>query len=132
LHRTMLGRSLRAAADDWEASAYVGIDVGSVQGIAFGLGIAMTAMGGVLLTTFRPFNPFIGQDFIVLMFVAVVLGGLGSIMGALAGGLLVGIVEVVSQFFLPSTLSPVAVFVMFLLLLYLRPQGLFGRREREF
>jgi branched-chain amino acid transport system permease protein len=132
LQRTSLGRSLRAAAEDWEASAYVGIDVRAMHGVAFALGIAMTAMAGVLLTTFRPFTPFIGQEFIVLMFVAVVLGGLGSVMGALAGGLVVGVVEVVSQLFLPSTLAPVVVFVIFLLVLYLRPQGLFGRRLREF
>jgi len=130
LNRTMLGRSLRAAADDWEAGTYMGIDVRAMHGIAFGLGIALSAVGGVLLTTFRPFGPFAGQDYIVLMFVAVVLGGLGSVMGALVGGLIVGVVEDVSQLFLPTTLAPVVVFVIFLLLLYVRPQGLFGRKQR--
>ncbi len=101
-----------------------------MHGIAFGLGIALSAVGGVLLTTFRPFGPFAGQDYIVLMFVAVVLGGLGSVMGALVGGLIVGVVEDVSQLFLPTTLAPVVVFVIFLLLLYVRPQGLFGRKQR--
>ncbi|HAF08961.1 MAG TPA: branched-chain amino acid ABC transporter permease [Chloroflexi bacterium] len=130
LRWTTLGRVLRASADDWEASEYVGIDVRHAQGVAFGLGIALTAMAGAVLTTFRPFDPFIGQQLVVLMFVAVVLGGLGSVTGALVGGLLVGLTEVLSQFFLSPSLSPVAVFGLFLAVLYLRPQGLFGHRGR--
>jgi branched-chain amino acid transport system permease protein len=131
LRYTTPGKVLRAAADDWEAAEYAGIDVQAAHRLAFGLGLGLTALAGVLITTFRPFGPFIGLQFIVIMFVAVVLGGLGSIMGALVGGLVVGVVEVVAQLFLPPVLSPAVVFVLFLLLLYLRPQGLFGQRQRR-
>jgi branched-chain amino acid transport system permease protein len=131
LRFTQLGRAIRAASDDWEASEYMGINVRSIYGISFGLGIALTAMAGTMITTFRPFEPFIGPQFVVLMFVAVVLGGMGSIMGALAGGILVGVTEVMSQLFLSPVLAPVTVFIVFLAILYVRPQGLFGKRVRS-
>src|SRR6266403_4435373 len=108
LTRTDAGRALRAAADDPEAASYQGIDVRAMHGLAFGVGIALVAAAGGLLATYYPIEPSVAGNFIVLMFVAVVLGGLGSIPGAFVGG----------------------VFIVFLLVLYLRPQGLFGRRTR--
>lgn len=130
LTRTDLGKALRAAADEPEAAGYQGINVRSMHGIAFGLGIALVAVAGGLLATYYPIEPTVAVNFIVLMFVAVVLGGLGSIPGAFVGGLTIGLVQSLTLLLLPFQLQNVGVFVAFLIVLYLRPQGLFGRRLR--
>jgi branched-chain amino acid transport system permease protein len=130
LTRTDLGKALRAAADDPEAAGYQGIDVRTMHGLAFGTGIALVAAAGGLLATYYPIEPNVAVNFIVLMFVAVVLGGLGSIPGAFVGGILIGLVQSLTLLVLPFQLQNVGVFVAFLLVLYLRPQGLFGRRLR--
>lgn len=130
LQYTDLGKALRAAADEPEAALYMGISVPRMHRIAFALGIALAAVAGGLLATFWPIEPTMGLNFIVLMFVAVVLGGLGSIPGGFFGGLVIGMVQSLSLLVLPLQLQNVGVFVAFLLLLYLRPQGLFGRRGR--
>ena len=87
LTRTDLGKALRAAADDPEAASYQGINVRAMHGVAFGVGIALVAAAGGLLATYYPIEPNVAVNFIVLMFVAVVLGGLGSIPGAFVGGI---------------------------------------------
>ncbi len=130
LTRTDLGKALRAAADDPEAAAYQAIDVRAMHAIAFAIGIALVAAAGGLLATYHPIEPTVAVNFIVLMFVAVVLGGLGSIPGAFVGGLLIGLVQSLTLLVLPFQLQNVGVFVAFLLVLYLRPQGLFGQRLR--
>lgn len=130
LQCTDLGKALRAAADEPEAAMYMGISVRRMHTIAFGLGIALTAVAGGLLATFWPIEPNVGVNFIILMFVAVVMGGLGSIPGGFVGGLVIGMVQSLSLLVVPLQLQNVGVFVAFLLLLYLRPQGLFGRRGR--
>src|SRR5438445_6917132 len=130
LTRTDLGRALRASADDPEAASYQGIDVRAMHGLAFGIGIALVAAAGGLLATYHPIEPTVAGNFIVLMFVAVVLGGLGSIPGAFVGGLVIGLVQSLTLLVLPFQLQNTGVFIVFLLVLYLRPQGLFGRRAR--
>jgi branched-chain amino acid transport system permease protein len=130
LTRTDLGKALRAAADEPEAAEYQGISVRAMHGLAFGIGIALVAAAGGLLATYHPIEPTVAANFIVLMFVAVVLGGLGSIPGAFAGGLLIGLVQSLTLLVLPFQLQNVGVFVAFLLVLYLRPQGLLGQRLR--
>jgi branched-chain amino acid transport system permease protein len=130
LTRTDLGKALRAAADDPEAAGYQGIDVRAMHGLAFAIGIALVAAAGGLLATYYPIEPTVAVNFIVLMFVAVVLGGLGSIPGAFAGGLIIGLVQSLTLLVLPFQLQNVGVFIAFLLVLYLRPQGLFGQRLR--
>jgi branched-chain amino acid transport system permease protein len=130
LTRTDYGKALRAAADDPEAAGYQGINVRAMHGLAFAVGIALVAAAGGLLATYHPIEPTVAGNFIVLMFVAVVLGGLGSIPGAFAGGLLIGLVQSLTLLVLPFQLQNVGVFVSFLLVLYLRPQGLFGQRLR--
>ncbi len=130
LTRTDLGKALRAAADDPEAAGYQGINVRTMHGVAFGIGIALVAAAGGLLATYYPIEPNVGVNFIVLMFVAVVLGGLGSIPGAFVGGIVIGLVQSLTLLVLPFQLQNTGVFIAFLLVLYLRPQGLFGRRAR--
>ncbi len=130
LQYTDLGKALRAAADEPEAALYMGISVPHMHRVAFALGIALAAVAGGLLATFWPIGPTVGVNFIILMFVSVVLGGLGSIPGGFFGGLVIGMVQSLSQLILPLQLQNVCVFITFLLILYLRPQGLFGRRGR--
>jgi branched-chain amino acid transport system permease protein len=130
LQRTDLGKALRAAADEPEAALYMGISVPRMHMVAFGLGIALAAVAGGLLATFWPIEPTVAVNFIILMFVAVVMGGLGSIPGGFVGGLVIGMVQSLSQLVVPLQLQNVGVFVAFLLLLYLRPQGLLGQRGR--
>src|SRR6266446_5965874 len=130
LTRTDLGKALRAAADDPEAASYQAINVRAMHGVAFGVGIALVAAAGGLLATYYPIEPNVAVNFIVLMFVAVVLGGLGSIPGAFVGGLAIGLVQSLTLLVLPLQLQNVGVFVAFLVVLYVRPQGLFGRRAR--
>jgi branched-chain amino acid transport system permease protein len=130
LTRTDLGKALRAAADDPEAASYQGINVRAMHGVAFGVGIALVAAAGGLLATYYPIEPNVAVNFIVLMFVAVVLGGLGSIPGAFVGGILIGLVQSLTLLVLPLQLQNVGVFVAFLVVLYVRPQGLFGLRAR--
>lgn len=130
LNRSRTGRAIRAASQDWEAATYMGINIPRTHGLAFGLGTGLTAIGGVMLATFQPISPFVGIEYVVVMFVAVVLGGLGSVSGALLGGLAIGLIQSVSQVWSTAQLSHVWVFGLFLLVLYFRPQGLLGRAGR--
>jgi branched-chain amino acid transport system permease protein len=127
LERTRLGRALRAAADNATAATYMGVDVSRAHRIAFGLGSAITAVAGGLIATSLSFTPFIGIDFVIIMYAGVVLGGMGSILGAFWGGLTIGIVQQLSSLVLPTQLQNGTIFVVFLLIVILRPQGLFGR-----
>lgn len=125
--RTRTGKALRAASDNQVAAGYVGIDVTQVHGIAFGLGCAVTAVAGGCIATYLPTQPYVGADFIVVMYAGVVLGGLGRLHGAFWGGLVIGVLQQMSSLVLPLQLQNTAVFVVFLGLLLLRPHGLFGR-----
>ena len=127
LERTWLGRALRAAADNATAATYAGVDVDRAHRIAFGLGSAITAIAGGLIATSLSFTPFSGIDFVIIMYSGVVLGGMGSILGAFWGGLTIGIVQQLSALVLPPQLQNAAIFVVFLLIVTLRPEGLFGR-----
>ncbi len=95
--------------------------------MAFGLGSGITAIAGGLMATYLSFGPFIGFDYVIIMYSGVVLGGIGSIMGAFWGGMTVGMVQQMSALVLPPQLQNAAIFVVFLLIVLLRPQGLFGR-----
>lgn len=131
MDRTRLGKSLRAAADNPEAAVYMGIDVDRAHRLAFGFGVAVTAIGGGLLASVVLFQPYIGLEYVIVMYAGVVLGGLGSISGAFLGGLTIGLVQQMSTLFLPNQLQNTAIFVVFLIIVLLRPQGLFGRSVRR-
>jgi len=125
--RSGSGKRLRAAADNPTAAVYMGIDVQKAYRTAFGLGCAITGVAGGLLATYLPFQPYTGVEFVTVMYAGVVLGGLGSIAGAFWGGLLIGLVQQMSTLVLPAQLQNAAIFVVFLLVVLIRPQGLFGR-----
>jgi len=127
LTRTSLGKALRAAADNPVAAAYVGVDVDRCHRLAFGLGVGVTAVAGGLIASSQSFQPYIGFDFVIVMYAGVVLGGLGSILGAFWGGLTIGVVQQMSTLVLPYQLQNTAIFVVFLIIVFLRPRGMFGR-----
>ena len=125
--RSRLGKSLRAAADNPEAATYMGIDVDHAHRIAFALGVGVTAIAGGLLATNYPFHPYVGLEYVIIMYAGVVLGGLGSIIGPFWGGMTIGLVQQLSTLVLPTQLQNTAIFVVFLLIVFFMPQGFFGR-----
>ena len=127
MSRTLTGKSLRAAADNPIAATYMGINVNRAHRIGFSIGIGITAAAGGLIATYHPFQPYIGLDFLIIMYASVVLGGLGSITGAFWGGLIIGLIQQVSTNFVPIQLQNMVVFIAFLAIVLLRPHGLFGR-----
>jgi len=127
INRTRLGKSLRAAADNPQAAIYMGIDVERAHRVAFALGVGITAVAGGLLASSYPFTPYVGLEYVIVMYAGVVLGGIGSIGGAFWGGMTIGLIQQLSTLFLPTQLQNTAIFVVFLLIVLLRPQGLFGR-----
>jgi branched-chain amino acid transport system permease protein len=130
LNKTIMGKAIKAAADDPEACAYMGIDLHSTYAIAFALGIAITAAGGCLMATYRPFHPFFGETIIIILFASVILGGMTSITGSVLGALIIGLVQQLSVLVIPIALQNVAVFTILVLCLYIRPQGILGKKGR--
>jgi branched-chain amino acid transport system permease protein len=127
LGHTRLGKGLRAAADNGEAAIYMGIDVDRAHRLAWSLGVGITAVAGGLVASSQSFQPYVGFDFVIVMYAGVVLGGLGSILGAFWGGLVIGIVQQISTLVFPYQLQNTCIFIVFLLIIFLRPQGMFGR-----
>ncbi len=125
--RTRHGKILRAASDNPEAATYMGIDVDRAYRLAFGVGAAVTGIAGGLVATYLPFQPYTGIEFVMVMYAGVVLGGMGSVSGAFIGGLVIGLIQQLSTLVLPQQLQNTAVFVIFLLVILIRPQGLFGK-----
>jgi branched-chain amino acid transport system permease protein len=130
LTRTWTGRAMRATADDPVAAGGVGINVRRTHVLAFMVGTGLAGVAGTLIVTFTAAAPSIGNDFIIIMFLAIVLGGLGSVAGATLGAFVVGLVQSISGLLLPLQLQNVMLFVVFVLILLVRPQGLFGLRQR--
>jgi branched-chain amino acid transport system permease protein len=129
--RSRLGKALRAAADNPEAATYMGIDVDRAHRIAFGIGTGVTAVAGGLVATYSSFQPYVGLEFVIIMYAGVVLGGMGSMLGAFWGGMTIGLVQQLSSLVLSPQLQNSAIFVVFLLIVLMRPQGLFGHRAER-
>ena len=123
------GRAMRATAQNPVAAQLVGIDTALMYRMAFAIGVGMTAFGGAIILPYTTVYPSVGGQFVVLMFTAVVLGGLGSVAGAVAGGLAVGVIQAVSALLFPIQLQNLVLFVVFIAVLALRPEGLVGARR---
>ena len=126
LRRTTFGLSIRAVASNPGGAALVGVNVGRVYALTFGIGAACVAVAGGLTAPLVSITPTVGEEFTIIAFVIVVLGGLGNVFGAMIGGLLIGLVQTVGSLYLPGTGSLILVFGVFVLTLFLRPQGIFG------
>jgi len=128
LQRTDLGRAIRAVAKEKQGARLMGIDVGHVYAMCFGLGLACLGAAACFLLPAYYVNPQVGNGFVLVAFTVVVLGGMGSFAGALLGGLLIGVVESFGGLFLGESLGQVGIFVIFIGVLLLRPEGLFGAK----
>lgn len=124
LTRTWWGRAVRSTAQDPMAARLVGINPDRVYRLAVGLGVGLTAFGGAIILPYLTASPAAGEQFGVLMFTVVVLGGLGNVLGAVVGGLAVGVIQSISGLYLPLQLQNLVLFVVFILTLALRPEGL--------
>jgi branched-chain amino acid transport system permease protein len=129
LQKSELGRVIRAVGQNRNTALLMGVNVPRVFNLSFGIGLAVLGTAGVALVPFYNIHPSIGNIFGIKAFVTVLLGGLGSIPGAIIGGLLIGIVESVCTLYVRSTLSSVVVLYAFLIFLFIRPEGLFGSRH---
>lgn len=128
MKRTYLGRAIRAVAQNADSCTLVGIDVERIYTITFGIGTALAGLAGLLSATIFSFNPGSGSGELLKSFVVVVLGGLGSFLGTGLAALILAVVEVFAILVLPSYLTAAVGFVMLVLVLVLRPGGLFGHR----
>lgn len=124
-----LGKSIRACADNYTGALVVGLDVKRLYALTFGIGAACVGAAGVMMTLIVDVTPMIGPTYTLLAFVIVITGGLGSMAGALLGGLLIGVTEALAGLlFTPSAKSMFAFAILVLVLLF-RPQGILGRRS---
>ena len=126
--KTDLGRAIRAVAKEKHGAKLMGIDVDHVYAMSFGIGLACLGAAACFLLPAYYVNPLVGNGFVLVAFTIVVLGGMGSFGGALLGGLLIGVVESLGGLVLGESLGQIGIFVIFIAVLLLRPQGLFGAK----
>ena len=127
LTRTMLGSRILAVSEDRAAAMLVGIRPDPMQALAWGLAGASTGIAGALIALFFYVSPTVGEGLTLIAFITVSLGGFGSVPGALLAGLLIGVVQAVSAFELGAVYGDAVIYALFLLTLWVRPQGLLGR-----
>ena len=128
LTRTDLGRAIRAVAKEKHGAKLMGIDVDHVYAMCFGIGLACLGAAACFLLPAYYVNPQVGAGFVTVAFTIVVLGGMGSFVGALVGGLLIGVVESLGGLYLGESLGQIGIFAVFIAVLLFRPQGLFGAK----
>ena len=126
LSRTRMGRAIQATSLDRDAAQLMGIDADRVYAFTFGLGGACVGVAGALLSTFFPVYPESGALYSTLAFVIVALGGFGNIRGALQAGVIMGLAEALGGFYLGTQFKYTVVFLIYLLVMQVRPKGLFG------
>ena len=132
VQRTKIGKAMRAVSFDTETAQLMGIDADRVISVTFGIGSALAAAAGVLVGVYyNSIDPLMGIMPGLKAFVAAVLGGIGVIPGAMAGGLILGVVESLVSGFLSSTFRDAAAFAILILVLLLRPSGIFGKHTQE-
>jgi len=129
LRRTYTGKALRATVENWEAATLMGIDIQRVYLLSFVIGAALAGVAGCLVSVGYSIDPAMGMSWTLKSLVVMVLGGLGSFTGTFIGGLILGVTESATGFFLSLTYKEVVGLVLFLLVLIFRPQGLFGAKE---
>jgi len=128
LRYTDFGKGLRATVQDRDVAMLMGIDVARVFSVTFAVGTALVGLAGALITPAYPTYPTVGLSFVLVAYVIVVLGGLGSIMGALLGGICIGVVESLTGYLIATSLNQLFSFLVFLAVLVFRPAGLLGQR----
>jgi branched-chain amino acid transport system permease protein len=129
LRKTYTGKAIRATVQNWEAASLVGINIHKVYLLAFALGAGLAGVAGTLVSVNFSIQPAMGLNWTLKALIVMVLGGLGSIPGTLVGGIILGVTESATSFFINSNYREIAGLILFLLVLIFRPQGLFGAKE---
>jgi len=127
LTRTVMGSRLLAVAEDRAAAMLMGIRPDRMQMLAWGLSAGAAGIAGALMATAYPWSPSVGETFGLIAFVVVALGGFGSVLGSLYAGLIIGLIQAISAFWLGAIYKDIVVYGLFVALLWLRPQGLMGK-----
>ena len=127
LQKTMLGKAIRALIQDREAAQLVGINDSFIYFFSFCLAFAMAGLAGCLLSMFYEVTPFMGMPYTIIAFIVIVLGGLGNIFGSLLGGFVLGLLETIGVSITSPGLRPILSYSVFILVILLRPKGIFGR-----
>jgi branched-chain amino acid transport system permease protein len=131
LSRTMAGKAIRAVIQDRQSARLMGINVERTYLLTFALGSALAGVAGALLAPIYTLSPYIGGNFILAAFAVVVLGGLGSVPGAFIGGILVGVMEAFAGYYIDPALKQAIWFIIFVVVLVVRPSGLMGQAGAE-
>lgn len=131
LKKTFLGKAIRATTQNRASAQLMGIDINKIYSLTFGIGIGLTGLSAAILIPIYPVFPTIGLNFVLLTFVIVVMGGMGSIPGALLGGIIIGIIESVSAYYVDIGWKQAFYFAVFIIILIVRPQGFFGHIGSE-
>jgi len=129
MQRTDTGRSIRAVAKERVGARLVGIDVDRIFAISYGIGLATLGAAACLMMPIFYVSPSVGHVFVLVAFTVVVLGGMGSFLGAVVGGLIIGLTESFGGLFLGESMGQIGISLIFILILLLRPSGLFGARQ---
>jgi branched-chain amino acid transport system permease protein len=130
LKKTFIGKALRATAQNTNAAQLMGVNIRNIYCIAFGISTTIVGMAGAILAPIYSIFPTVGELFVLVAFVVVVLGGMGSLLGAFVGGLIIGVVEAFSGFIIAPHLKGVVYFIVFVVILIIKPSGLFGLSQR--
>jgi branched-chain amino acid transport system permease protein len=125
---TATGTAIRACADNLTGAAVVGLNIKRLYALTFGLGLACVGAAGALMVPIADASPLLSQSFTLLAFTIVIVGGLGSMSGALIGGVVIGVSEALASFFMAPSMKSMVSFALLVAVLVLRPQGLMGRR----
>ena len=125
------GKVIRATSQDRSAALLMGINIEKFYRLTFAIGILLVGIAGALMMPIYTVHPFVGFDFVLVMFVVVVIGGMGSIVGAMIGGIFIGIIEIFSSFLIGPDSKQAIYFLVFIAVLVIRPSGLFGLKGEE-
>jgi branched-chain amino acid transport system permease protein len=128
LKKTDVGKAIRAISDEKVGAMLMGINVKRINIITFGIGSACAGIAGSIIVPFFHVEPTVGDRFVITAFVVVVLGGLGNFIGALVGGIILGVCEALGAILLPGSFKLLVIYMIFFLVLLFKPTGLFGRR----
>ena len=131
LKKTLVGKAVRAASEDMVAATLMGISPHRVNGIAFAIGISLAGVAGVALATTYPFDPYFGFIFSLKAMISLAIGGIGSVGGALMGGIILGVIEALASFFISGGWADAISYGVFLIVLMFKPEGLFVRSIKK-
>jgi branched-chain amino acid transport system permease protein len=131
LKKTLIGIAVRAASEDMVSATLLGIGPHRVNVVAFAIGIGLAGVAGVGLATIYAFDPFFGFIFVLKALISLAIGGIGSVSGALLGGIILGLLESLASFFLRGGWSDATSYAIFLLVLMFKPEGLFVRSVQK-